>query len=381
MLSSIENLPTLLLSSAPPPCLSLYQRTHRHHPDNQQDPIRFRNLVRELESSLARHYPAEETREMLAPFHKLAGDSSFWNHTLDGLAVLGAPGVFRVYRLQRPVHEVATVADSFHTKPLRRFLQSVDRYQVLSLTRREIELFEGNRDALDPIELAAGVPRTITEALGAELTEPHLSVGSYNGAGGPAMHHGHGDRKDETDIDDERFFRAIDRAILTHHSRPSALPLILAGLPEQQATFRQVSHNPFLVAGGIDTHPRGMAAEELRSLAWLVMEPEYRARLGRLGESFRQARANGFGSEDVAEIARAAVTARVATLLVDGDRIIPGRLDAATGEIEPADLQNPDVDDLLDDLGSLVESMGGRVFVLQADAMPSASGIAAVFRY
>ncbi|HEX7154828.1 MAG TPA: hypothetical protein VF618_25320 [Thermoanaerobaculia bacterium] len=381
MLYSIADLPGHLSSAAPPPCLSLYQRTHRHHPHNQQDPIRFRNLVRELESSLVRQYPAEEARELLAPFHKLAADSSFWNHTLDGLGVLAADGVFRVYRLQRPVDEVAIVADSFHTKPLRRFLQSVDRFQVLSLTRREIGLFEGNRDVLDTIELAPGVPRTIVEALGDELTEPHLAVGSYNGAGGSAMYHGHGDRKDETAIDEERFFRAVDRAILTHHSRPSALPLILAGLPEQQATFRQVSHNPFLVAAGIDTHPRGMGAEELRQLAWQTMEPEYRARLGRLAESFRQARANGFGSEDVAEVARAAATGRVATLLVADGRHIPARLDAASGEIEPADLQNPDVDDLLDDLGSLVEAMGGRVYVLQAEAMPTASGVAAVFRY
>lgn len=380
MQSSIEafarDLPT-----APPPCLSLYQRTHRRHPENQQDPIRFRNLVRELEASLALQYPAHETREMLAPFHKLAGDSSFWNHTLDGLAVLGAPGAFHVYRLQRGVDDVAIAADSFHTKPLRRFLQSVDRYQVLSLTRREIELFEGNRDALDPVELAPGVPRTITDALGAELTEPHLSSGSYNGAGGSAMYHGHGDRKEETDIDDERFFRAVDRAILTHHSRPSALPLILAALPEQQATFRHVSHNPFLVTAGIETHPRGLHAEEMRPLAWQVMEPEYRARFARLAEAFRQANANGFGSDELADVARAAATGRVATLLIDAERHIPGRLDAATGQIEPAELQNPDVDDLLDDVGSLVEAMGGRVYVLQTDAMPSASGIAAVFRY
>lgn len=27
------------------PCLSLYMGTHRSHPDNQQDPVRFRHLV------------------------------------------------------------------------------------------------------------------------------------------------------------------------------------------------------------------------------------------------------------------------------------------------------------------------------------------------
>jgi hypothetical protein len=42
------------------------------------------------------------------------------------------------------------------------------------------------------------------------------------------MHHGHGGKKDEADIDAERFFRAIDRAVLEHHSRPSGLPLMLA---------------------------------------------------------------------------------------------------------------------------------------------------------
>ena len=35
-----------------PPCVSLYQPTHRHHPDNKQDPIRFRNLVDGAEASL-----------------------------------------------------------------------------------------------------------------------------------------------------------------------------------------------------------------------------------------------------------------------------------------------------------------------------------------
>ena len=34
-----------------PPCLSLYQPTHRHYPDTQQNPIRFKNLVSVLETS------------------------------------------------------------------------------------------------------------------------------------------------------------------------------------------------------------------------------------------------------------------------------------------------------------------------------------------
>src|SRR5215468_3787185 len=107
-----------------PPCISLYQPTHRTHPDNKQDPIRFRNLAKALEESLRQKYSTRDTRPLLQPFKALAEDRDFWNHTLDGLAVLAAPGVFRFYKLHRPVPELAVVADSFHIKPLLRILQS-----------------------------------------------------------------------------------------------------------------------------------------------------------------------------------------------------------------------------------------------------------------
>ena len=157
------------------PCLSLYQPTHRHHPENQQDPIRFHNLVKELEASLRQEYPDVDVQLLLEPFEALAHDHDFWDHTLDGLAVLGGPSLFRVFQLQRPLAELAVVADSFHTKPLRRFLQSAGRYHILGLSLRNIRLFEGDRNVLDEIDPGPGVPRTITEALGDELTAPHAA--------------------------------------------------------------------------------------------------------------------------------------------------------------------------------------------------------------
>ena len=94
---------TSLSAAAEPPCLSLYQPTHRHHPDNQQDPIRFRNLVKALEDSLLLKHDAPHVATLLEPFRTLADDRDFWNNTLDGLAVFGGPGVFQVFGLQRTV--------------------------------------------------------------------------------------------------------------------------------------------------------------------------------------------------------------------------------------------------------------------------------------
>jgi hypothetical protein len=164
---------TKLVAVHEPPCISLYQPTHRRHPENQQDPIRYRNLLVEIENALREKYPTRKVRTLMERFQSLARDDRFWNHRTDGLAIFGSPDRFELYELQRAVPELVIVADSFHTKPLIRILQSADRYQILCLNRREAKLYEGNRDALDAIELT-DFPSTITAALGDELTEPQL---------------------------------------------------------------------------------------------------------------------------------------------------------------------------------------------------------------
>jgi hypothetical protein len=364
------------------PCLSLYQPTHRRPPGRQGDPIRYRNLVKSLEASLAREYAAREAAPLLEPFRALNEDRDFWNRTHDGMAVLGAPGFFRVFRLQRPVPELAIVAETFHAKPLLRIVQSADRYHVLGVSRQEVKLFEGNRDALDEVGLAPDVPRTIADALGSELTEPYLKVSSYGmGAGGPAMHHATGSKSDEIDLDRERFFRAVDRAILAHHSRPSGLPLIIAALPEHHNLFREVSHNPFLVPAGIDVHPDAVPIDALRERAWSVMLPHYLERLAAWTGQFGAARARGLAAADVADISAAVVAGRVATLLIEAERHVAGRIDRASGRIERADLDHPEVNDLLDDLGELAMQHGGDVVVVPAERMPTDTGAAAIYRY
>lgn len=368
------------------PCLSLYQPTHRRHPDNQQDPIRFRHLVKALETSLRQQHAVDAVQALVEPFEALAQNHDFWNHTLDGMAVLSAPGLFRVFLLQRQATEwpeLAVVADSFHIKPLRQFLQSTGRYQVLALSLRTVQLFEGDRNALDAVALAADVPQTMTAALGDERTEPHTTVSSYGGIGGGhvAMHHGQGGRKDEIDEDAERFFRAVDRAVLEHHSRPSGLPLMLAALPEHHHLFHEVSHNPFLMASGLMVDPQGLTQDELRQRAGDVAAPQQAAQQAAWSDAYAAAAAKGLGSEDLSQVAHAAVAGRVATLLIEAERQVTGRIDASTGRIDPTVLGNPRVDDVLDDLGTLVESMGGEVHVLPAERMPGRTGVAASFRH
>ena len=72
---------------------------------------------------------------------------------------------------------------------------------------------------------------------------------------------------------------------------------------------------------------------------------------------------------------------RIATLLIEADRQIPGTLDDATGAITLDELANPEVDDLLDDLGERVLKTGGEVVLVPSGRMPTQTGIAATYRF
>ncbi|RRV15082.1 hypothetical protein [Pseudomonas saudiphocaensis] len=376
-----------LLSQREAPCLSLYQPTHRSFPERQQDPIRFRHLVRQLEESLKQQGWAEHAEALLLPFQELLNNAEFWNHNLDGLAVFGCAGYFQFFRLQRRVPEFAVANDRMHVKPLVRIAQSADRYQILCLSRDSVRLLGGNRDALDEITLHENVPRTLAEALGSELTEKSQSgfaqgFSRASERGDPMQNEAGGAGKQaEIERDRDRFFREVDRTILEYHSRPSGLPLILAALPEHQSHFRRISHNECLLPEGIEVGQGALTLNELREDSWLVMQPRYLKRLEGLLNQFGTSHGKGLASDQLEDIGQAATEGRVATLLVEAERQIPGYVDKAEGKATPAADDAATTPDLLDELTIWTLEQGGEVIVVPTERMPTQSGAAAIYRY
>lgn len=365
--------------SPEPPCLSLYQPTHRSHPANAQDRIRFGNLIKKLEESLGQQYPKRDASSLLEPFHQLHGDSRFWNYSTEGLAVLARPGLFRVYRLVRPVQELAVVADSFHIKPLLRMVQSADDYQILAVSREHASLYQGNRDGLVEVDLPEEFPSTLEAVVDLDAKKPQPI--RTHGVRTPGGRHGTSSRADLAQTDTELFFRAVDRAVLEGFSRSQRLPLVLLSLPENQGHFRQLSHNPWLMEQGIDASPNAVDLDELRKRAWQVVEPQYLERLRGLTDMFGAARPRGMADADLMLIGRSALSGRVATLLIEADREVAGRIDPITGAVEFGDLANPEVDDVLDDLAEQVLATGGQVVIVPSERMPVTTGAAAIYRF
>jgi hypothetical protein len=195
------------------------------------------------------------------------------------------------------------------------------------------------------------------------------------------MRHGQGSKKDETDKDTPRFFRAVDRAVFEHHSRPTGLPLLLAALPEHHHLFRSISHNSLLMEDGLDLNPFVLTTSELRKHAQAILEPHYQTWLSTLINEYMKAQSRGLGSDDLGEVLKGAASGRVSKLMIASDRKIAGRIVDDMGNFDLTDTSEESSNDLLDDMGELVEQMGGQVLVMPDDQIPGKTGLAAIFRY
>lgn len=401
-----------LLGPRPAPCLSLYLPTHRNVPDSAVDQPRYRHLVEALELALARDHSRPEVERLLAPFRGLAADRRFWEHTHDGLVVLAADGQARGFVLERPVKPLVVVAERFHVLPLVRMAAAIERWTVLALTSREAVVYEAEawhdvaggpaaRDVtigrLEPLPLRAAAPQdrlSREDVIDAEIREPHrvyLGKGPSGRAAPQVVRGGTGSKQDDVDKDTEIFLRHVDAEVMAEVSRPTGLPLVLVAAGPLAATFRRISRNPRLIAEHVPRDPHLFSPADLADLVAPLLAALRARRIESTCARLAQARGRGELVADLAEIGRAAVAGRVATLYVEAERFEPGRFDRETGSLErrggePADLSLAGgepaarVEDLLGCLAEAVLERGGEVESLAATAMPVPSGAAAVCR-
>ena len=377
----VERFPEDMIFKEEGPLVSLYQPTHRIFPDNKQDVIVYKNLIRTIENSLKLLVDDSVVDELMKPLYEIKEDKEFWNSTYDGLAILVNKNNCIVYKLREPVKELAIVANSYYIKPLIKAFQAIEQYQVLGLSRENFNLYQGNRYGFEELEIDEDQPRTMEEVLGDQKTESYLSHGSYGGTGAPTMYHGHDDPKQEADKDTEKYFRYVDQFVYDNYSKKAKLPLILIALSQYHSYFRTLSNNPYLIAEGVDKSIEAMDLSEIRKSVADIIDKINNEKYEKYTELYSQANANSLGASDIAQIAKAAFEGRVKTIMIEEDKIVSGSLDFDTGKISFGDMDKPDNNDVINELAQLVLLNGGEVLVLEKAHMPSETGIAAIYRY
>lgn len=366
-------------------CVSVYLPTHRSGSEIQQDPIRFKNLLRQAEERLANgDLRRPKAQAILKPAHRLLDDGAFWRHQSDGLAVFASPETFRCYRLPYAFSELVVVTERFHVKPLLTLLSGDGRFYILAISQKRVRLLMGTRHSVFELNIDS-LPKSLADALGAEEREKQLQF-HVAGPGGTPIFHGHaGGGTDESvhKKDLLRYFKQIDKALKEFLGVERA-PLVLAGVDYLHPIYREANTTAELVGEGIVGNPDGLSRSELHARAWVILEPYFAQAQEGSAKKFLGLEATDRASPDLKQILPAAHHGRVESLFVAVGVQQWGRYDSSSGDVELHGDYAPGDQDMLDLAAVETLAHAGDVYAVKPDKIPGSGGggpVAALFRY
>ena len=362
------------------PSISIFLPTHRTGRETQQDPIRFKNLLRDAEKQLLNSgMGPREASALLQRAQALLDDSDFWNHQHDGLAVFISVDDFHYYALPYSVEELLVVAQSYYVKPVLPLFTNNGHYYILAISLNEVRLFEGTRYGVGQMVLPDGIPANMEEAL--SLDGPQKSLQMHSGGGG-GMFHGQGPGDEEQKVWIEQYLNLVDTS-LKEILREQNAPLVLAGVDYLLPMYHKVSDYQNIMKEGITGSPDHFHPEELQEQAWRIVETYFQQETKKTVEQYQQFAGTDKATDNLEEIVAAAFNGRVDKLILSVGNQTSGAFNPKDGKV----IRSPNGQSkiyklpLLDFAAMNTLKNGGIVCALSQDEMPTDSPIAAVFRY
>jgi Bacterial archaeo-eukaryotic release factor family 7 len=366
-------------------CVSIFMPTHRAGRDQQQDPIRLKNLLAQAETKLlANGLRRPAVQRLMRPAEELLWSKDFWQHQAEGLAIFLTNNFHRIYRLPVEFDEFLSIGTSFHFKPLVPCLGRGIKFYVLALSLKDVRLFEGNADTIHEVQL--NFPTSMEEVLWADEPERYLNLHSGStslreGKGGGAIFHGHTPQDDEKK-DILRFFQAIDEG-LNDLLQEESIPVVLAGVEYLLPIFREASSYQNLLEDRIAGNHDRENLKQLHKEAWNIVLPIFEESQRKAFEKFEQL--NGQKSplavKDIKEAVKAAVVGQVETIFVPLGVQKWGRYDPENHRVILKHEPKPEDEDLFDFAATQTLLNSGQVFAVPPEQIPGGGEVAATLRY
>ncbi len=361
--------------------VSLYMPTHRVGPEQQQDPIRLKNLLAEAETKLlANGLRRPEVQRWMRPAEELLWKDDFWRHLSDGLAIFLSNDFSAIYRLPTEFKELLVIANNFHIKPLLPLLGRVGKFYILVLSLNDVRLFQGTADTMS--EVALNFPTRMEEALWMDEPERYLNLHSSSTSPRQAgIFHGHGIDEDEKK-NILRFFHAVDEGLNTL-IEDKAVPMILAGVDYLLPLYREASTYHNILKDSIPGNPDREKLNELHEQAWKIAKPIFEESRKKAFEKYQQlsGQQSVQATNDLGTVVKAAKFGQVETLFVSLGTQIWGRYDEANNKIILDSQPIPENEDLLDFAAAETILDSGQVFAVPREQVPGEGDLAAILRY
>jgi hypothetical protein len=345
------------------PCVSILAPTERRVPENRQNGIRLKNLIKRAHDLLDRDFPR---RAILAVHERLdeLARTLVSQPALDGIGLFVSRAVARREDFPFAVPERVVIDREFALREVVFALNRTVRYRVLVLGERPTRLLSGLSEHLvevtnDDFPAEYERPGELVETPGGVIAPRGRDRRQPRPAGPLNNPHSGVEPGTEREEYRKRFLHSIDDCF-ARIADADPLPLAIVGVVRELGFFEEVSRHArwviAKVAGAHDETP----PHELARLVWPIVERKHRevsrARADRDLDSAIKSGKVVFGIE---ESGRAAREGRAAVAIVEEGYRFPA------------------VDEVVDE----VLRKGGEVVIVPDGTLPPRERLAVTLRY
>ncbi len=358
---SIKKQVATLANESNNPCITISFNTHRSAPENHQDEIQIKNLVREAEERVLQEFSKRDIQEILDRLHQLPKEMDL-SKNLDSINIYLSKDTFEVIRTTWPViHEGVFIDNTFAIRPLIKAMNRNEEYYILYLTQKGIHLYLALND-------------TIIK----EITDEHFPYTERKVTAAFMSNSGNTDHTAKK----KEFFNQVDKAV-QHAVAETDLPIVVIATEDNYNNYLSVADHPQIYTGNVSIEFNAPNLQlEIINGAWnFIKDLQYTRRTDCI-EEMKEAISQGNVLTDLQEIYQAAIDGRGDLLIVHQDFQQAVRMiDDRTFDLVNDPNEVGTVDDITSNIAWEIISKKGRAIFTQQDEIKDLGTIVLKTRY
>jgi len=366
-------------------CVSIFIPTHRAGKEtiSGKDALNLKNQLKDIKLKLGQQgMSVQDIEKFVKPINDLINDSEFWRHQSDGLVIFLSDNLYEKYTVPVYFEEFNYLSNEFYLKPLMPLFNGDGLFYLLTLKMDDVKFYEGTRHSITEIVVNDLIPSQLEDSVGYDYEQKSLQFRSQQGNKGQGMFHGHGDSESELKNELVRYFREIDKGLMTILHDDQKPPLVVCCLDYHFPIYQEVNSYQNLFLQYISGNPADKDIFLLHEEAWELLQPYFSKTRQEKLDQFSKFIGTGRTSSDINEILPAAFEGNVDTLFLENRADIFGIYNPSTQEINIQDThQIPNIS-LMNLVAMKVLIKGGTVYLFEKEDKPDVSTkISALFRY
>jgi len=329
------------------PCVTISLNTHRTHPDNAQDIIQLKNLLKKAEERIVKEFGKRPAASLLEKISSIESEVDV-NNNLDSLHIFLSNDTKEVIKsTSTTTANGVHISDTFDIRTLIKSYNNSEAYFILLLSQSGVSLYH-----------------TINNEIVSEIKNDdfpfsknqHYNTNAQKGS-------------DSKYLDDlvREYFNKVDKALVKMH-KETGLNCVVICTEDNYSRLMQVADKPAIYLGYANIDYKKTDTQHLGMQGWKIVQIQQDKRRNEAIGEIKESVGQGNVLTDLQEIFQASLDGRGDLLMVHQDFVQPVQMKTArTFELATDTVKSDVVDDITSKIAWNVLSKNGRIFFTKQD--------------